>query len=102
MEGLPLANETGVPLLVMLSQLTPCHWARVDPGCTVHLPSGRVWFTVSAVLLDEHTVIPTRVCVAAHLTAMAAIATLLPTGPVLGVGSVAVSRTERAVSLSNG
>ncbi len=98
--GLSFANETDVPLLVVLSQLTPCHWARVDPGCTVHLPSGRVWFTISAVFLDQNTVIPTRAGVAVRLTlGIAAGLALSPiaaavVGTVSGLTSVASRKSE--------
>ncbi len=88
--GLSFANETEVPILVVLSQITPLHWARVDPGQTVHLPSGRVWFTISAVLLDEHTVIPTRVGVAARFAGMAAAAAV---APVLGFYGAMISNS---------
>jgi len=30
--GICVKNESPVPILVICSQLTPLHWARVEPG----------------------------------------------------------------------
>ena len=72
--GIQVRNETAVPLLVILSQLTPLHWERVDPGQVFNLGNrlhvGRVWFTVSVSLFDERNV-PTMAGVGVQLAVVA-------------------------------
>jgi hypothetical protein len=63
-------NDSTVPILVVLSQLTPLHWARVNPGQKLHIPCGRVWFTVNVEPYDEKKV-PTELGVATRVGAMA-------------------------------
>mmetsp|Transcript_7485 Transcript_7485/g.25321 ORF Transcript_7485/g.25321 Transcript_7485/m.25321 type:complete len:162 (-) Transcript_7485:55-540(-) len=46
--SLSVTNRTEVPILVVLSQLTPLHWAVIPPGDTHEFSTGRVWYTVSA------------------------------------------------------
>ena len=83
-QGIQVKNETAVPLLVILSQLTPLHWERVDPGQVFNLGNrlgvGRVWFTVSVSLYDERNV-PTMAGVGVQLVAVSA-AFFTPLGPV--------------------
>lgn len=83
--GMHVRNETEVPLLVVLSQLSPLHWARVEPGETQHIECGRVWFTVSTQVYDK-SMEPTAAGVALRIGAITAV-TLL-TGAILGVGLV--------------
>jgi hypothetical protein len=83
--GIHVRNETDVPLLFVLSQLSPLHWCRVEPGETQHVKCGRVWFTVSTEVYDESTE-PTAAGVALRITAITA-ATVL-TGGLLGIAVV--------------
>ena len=83
--GINVRNETGIPLLFVLSQLSPLHWTRVEPGETQHIDCGRVWFTVSTQVYDRD-IEPTAAGVALRIGAITAV-TLL-TGAVLGVGLV--------------
>ena len=71
--GLSLRNESVVPILVVLSQLSPLHWARVDPGETQFIVTGMVWFTVSVSVFDENLV-PTAAGVVARLAVVTAAA----------------------------
>jgi hypothetical protein len=83
--GLNVRNETIYPILVVLSQLSPLHWARVEPNETKLISCGRVFFTVSAEIYNENTV-PTMLGVGVRLTAITA-ATIFG-GTIIGVGLV--------------
>jgi hypothetical protein len=37
-----------VPVLFVLSQLSPLHWNKINPNESKHIDCGRVWFTASA------------------------------------------------------
>ena len=45
--GLLFCNNSEIPVLVILSQLSPLHWKKVMPGETSQVACGRVFFTVS-------------------------------------------------------
>ena len=70
--GIAVRNDSDVPLLVVLSQLTPLHWSSepVLPGATWnannHVGVGKVWFTVSVAQWNEANV-PTKAGVAMRL-----------------------------------
>lgn len=83
--GINVRNETAFPVLFVLSQLSPLHWARIEPGETRHISCGRVWFTISTEVYNEATE-PTAAGVALRLTAITA-ATVL-TGGLIGIGVV--------------
>lgn len=83
--GIKVRNESGVTVLFVLSQLTPLHWAKVEPGETLHMKCGRVWFTVSVDGYDEDDE-PSAAGVAARIAAITT-ATVL-TGGVLGIACV--------------
>eukprot|EP00118_Oscarella_pearsei_P003460 m.14372 g.14372 ORF g.14372 m.14372 type:complete len:245 (+) comp25714_c0_seq1:1422-2156(+) len=48
--GMSFHNDTGVEVLVVLSQVGPLHWNRVAPGETKEIDCGQVWFTVQVQL----------------------------------------------------
>ena len=102
--GIQVRNETAVPLLVILSQLTPLHWERVDPGQVFNLGNrlhvGRVWFTVSVSLFDERNV-PTMAGVGVQLAVVSA-SFFTPIGPVLGPLGAAVFGTMSAIASVRG
>lgn len=83
--GMYVRNETEVPVLFVLSQLSPLHWTRVDPGETKHIECGRVWFTISTEPYNEETE-PTGAEVALRLAAITA--TTVLTGGLLGIAVV--------------
>jgi len=72
--GIAVHNDTDIPLLVVLSQLTPLHWSSepVLPGETWnnenHLGIGKVWFHITVIPFREDLV-PTQGGVAAGITA---------------------------------
>ena len=72
--GISVHNDTDIPLLVVLSQLTPLHWSSepVLPGETWnnenHLGVGKVWFHITVIPWDKD-VVPTQGGVAAGITA---------------------------------
>jgi hypothetical protein len=83
--GINVRNETDVPVLFVLSQLSPLHWTRVDPHETVHIDCGRVWFTISTEPYNAETE-PTGAEVAMRIAAITA--TTVLTGGILGIGLV--------------
>jgi PII-like signaling protein len=90
--GLDVINETDVKVLFIMSQLTPLHWAGIEPHETVHIDCGRVFFTVSADYYDESKV-PTAVGTTARLATIAGATVLtggvglLVTGTISGMTS---------------
>ncbi len=64
--GFNVRNESNIPILVILSQLSPLHWCKVDPGESKHMDCGRVFFTVSVEPWVEGKE-PTKLEVAARL-----------------------------------
>jgi len=91
--GLVIRNESDVKILVILSQLTPLHWEAIDPGHTVRMRCGRVFFTVSAEAFDEKKV-PRKREVAGRLAAITASTTLAAlTGPLGLVAGAAAGLT---------
>jgi hypothetical protein len=75
--------------LLRPSQLTPLHWARIEPGATHTFRTGRVWFTVSACPYDESRV-PTQVGVAARIAGLA-VASVLPVNVIVFAGAAVLS-----------
>jgi hypothetical protein len=73
--GIQVKNETAVPLLVILSQLTPLYWGRVEPGEVWNIGNekgvGRVWFTVGATIYTKESE-PTTAGVGIRLAATTA------------------------------
>ena len=67
--GLIIRNETTLPVIVVLSQLTPLHWARVDPNDTIRIHCGRVFFTVSVSRFDNNAA-PSQLVVALRIAAI--------------------------------
>ena len=53
--GINVENQTQYPILFMLSQLSPLHWCRVEPGESAHVACGRVFFTVSVEVYNPDT-----------------------------------------------
>lgn len=45
--GIVVQNSSSFPIIVVLSQLTPLHWTKVDVGETKRLDCGRVFFSIS-------------------------------------------------------
>ena len=75
-KGISVKNESGLPLLVVCSHLTPLHWGRVEPGATFNVDNkecnmGRVWFTVTVTPFHEGLV-PTKAGVAAEIAGIVA------------------------------
>ncbi len=83
--GLNVRNESQFPILFVLSQLSPLHWDRVEPGATRKINCGRVLFTASTEVYNPATE-PTAVGVAARLVAITAVTVL--TGAFLGIAVV--------------
>jgi hypothetical protein len=83
--GLYVRNETEAPILFVLSQLTPLHWLRIEPGETKHIKCGRVFFTASTEVFNPETQ-PTRVGVAMRLVAITAVTAFA--GTIIGLGVV--------------
>ena len=52
--GISVRNNTGIEVLVTLSQVGPLHWKIVPPRETVKIDCGQVWFTVDARLIDNN------------------------------------------------
>ena len=52
--GLSVRNNTGIEVLVTLSQVGPLHWKRIPPYRTETIDCGQVWFTVDARLIDNN------------------------------------------------
>lgn len=83
--GLNVRNETDVPILFVLSQLTPLHWGKIMPHDSRHIDCGRVFFTVSTEIFDPKTE-PTAAGVAARLATITAVSVF--SGVLLGVAVV--------------
>lgn len=81
--GIFLRNESNITILVVLSQLSPLHWAKVLPGTTEHIKCGKVFFTISTDVYDPLKV-PTRAEVALRIGVISGL-TLL-SGGLVGVG----------------
>ena len=107
--GISVCNETGIEVIVTLSQVGPLHWDRVQPGETKTIECGQVWFTVTTRLWDGNE--PTGWDVAkpfvvgigagAAIVATGAIAAPFLGGAAVGVGAGAVT-TEGAVAAGAG
>ena len=54
--GIYVHNKTPYPILFILSQLSPLHWCKVEPGEKKHVSCGQVLFTVSVEVYDPATV----------------------------------------------
>jgi len=67
--GLYVKNESDFPILFVLSQLSPLHWIKVEPGVSKHIGCGRVFFTASVEIYNSETV-PTQAGVALRLAAI--------------------------------
>ena len=52
--GINVRNNTGIEVLVTLSQIGPLHWKIIPPRTTETIPCGQVWFTVDARLIDNN------------------------------------------------
>ena len=91
--GLSITNETSVPLLVILSQLSPLHWSKVEPGETWVAKTGRVWFTVSACVWDGEA--PSEVGVGLRLGAVLASTAVFPPLGVLAAVVAGITSTAR-------
>jgi hypothetical protein len=83
--GINVRNDTDIPVLFVLSQLSPLHWTRLEPGQSEHIACGRVWFTISTEPYDAFTE-PTAAGVALRIAAITA--TTVLTGGLLGIGVV--------------
>lgn len=94
--GLVIRNESEWTILVVLSQLTPLHWEAIDPGHTVRMKCGRVFFTVSAEKYDEKKV-PTKLGVAGRMVTITA-ATVGSALVGLGPAGLAVTGTLSGVT----
>lgn len=87
--GLYVRNETMLPILVVLSQLTPLHWIKVEANSTIHISCGRVFFTVSTEFFDERKV-PSQRSVALRIAAitLSTVFTGFYAGAFFGIGVV--------------
>ena len=83
--GIHVRNDSPLPILLVLSQLSPLHWSRVEAGETVTIDCGRVFFTASCEVYNGSTV-PTAAGVAARILTITAVT--LSTGGLLGIGVV--------------
>jgi hypothetical protein len=83
--GLNVKNESEFPILFVLSQLSPLHWDRVEPGATRKINCGRVLFTASTEIYDPATE-PTVAGVTARLLMITAVTVV--SGGVWGLGVV--------------
>ena len=52
--GISVRNNTGIDVLVTLSQVGPLHWKIIPPWTTKKIGCGRVWFNVDARLIDNN------------------------------------------------
>jgi hypothetical protein len=77
--GIYVRNESDYKILFVMSQLTPLHWAAVEPGETVHVPCGKVFFTISAEFYSERNV-PSKMGTAARLGMITMSCALGPAG----------------------
>ena len=93
--GLTVVNTTSLPVLVILSQLSPLHWARVEPGGAWTTATGRVWFTVSASVWTDGGE-PTETGVGLRLGAVLATAALFPPAGLLAAVVSGVTSTRGA------
>jgi hypothetical protein len=88
--GIAVKNESNVPILVIISQLTPLYWQKVMPGETFNehnkLGMGKVWFTCSCSAFDPKNE-PTKEGVASSIAAIAVGTPLIL--PALAVGGAA-------------
>eukprot|EP01040_Poterioochromonas_malhamensis_P009480 gene9480-10295_t len=83
--GFHCRNESEIPILFVLSQLSPLHWCKVEPGQRKYVKCGRVFFTASVEPWIEGAE-PTQAEVAARIGAIVSASLLL--GGVVGVGLV--------------
>ena len=83
--GITIRNDSPLPILIVLSQLSPLHWSRVEAGETITIDCGRVYFTASCEVYNGSTV-PTAVGVAARILTISTVTVL--TGGLLGIGVV--------------
>ena len=102
--GIAVKNESSVPLLVIVSQLTPLYWTKekLMPGETWnvgnHLGMGKVWFTVSVSMYDPRNV-PTVVGTAVNLLAITA-TFVAPIAIPIFIGTAVVSGITAARGVS--
>lgn len=94
--GINVRNESDVPVLFVLSQLSPLHWVKVNPGESVNVSCGRVWFTISTDEYEEDDE-PSKAGVAARIAAITTVTIL--TGGLLGIACVG---TVSALTSSRG
>ncbi len=114
--GFYCRNESQVPILVVLSQLSPLHWLKIEPGLflsfldciefiycftgqTGHLNCGRVFFTVSVEPWAPGKE-PTKLEVAARLTVVITSTVLLGSVGLLGSGLLSGVTSFRKVRKS--
>ena len=83
--GLNVRNESDVPIVFVMSQLSPLHWTKVGAGETKHIDCGRVFFTISTTVHSQAAE-PTAEGVAARIGAIAVVTVF--TGGILGIGVV--------------
>ncbi len=93
---LSIHNNTGVELIVTLSQVGPLHWARVPPHSTHTIECGQVWFTVKARLWDGNE--PSGWDVAAPIL----LSTVAATGVVTAGAGVVVAATASGTAAAAG
>ena len=102
--GIAVKNESSVPVLVIVSQLTPLYWTqeKLMPGDTWnagnHLGMGKVWFTVSVSMFDKRNV-PTVVGTAVNLLAITA-TFVAPVALPIFIGTAIVSGITAARGVS--
>lgn len=92
--GFYVRNESDYPILFVMSQLSPLHWEKVEPGETKHIKCGRVFFTISTELYNPDTE-PTAAGVAARLLAISAVSVVslgIGVGIVGGVSGITSSK----------
>lgn len=69
--GINVRNESDVPVLFVLSQLSPLHWNKINPGEKKHIDCGKVFFTASVQPYTEEDA-PTEAGVALRIGAITA------------------------------
>jgi hypothetical protein len=90
--GLSIINQSAIDILVILSQVTPCHWNTqpIKPGEMHSFDAGQVWFTVEVDRFRQKKV-PSQEGVALSVAAIGATAVAAPflaaeAGAALGIG----------------
>lgn len=102
--SISVKNETELPLLISLEQVTPLYWEVVQPGGTFYRKTGAVHFTIKAKVSFEDTINVVKDCVlpiaAVSALAVTALGLALVAAPALIGASVAIGVAEEATLIA--